>query len=445
MIVRFRKYIKENKLFDPSDKIVLSVSGGIDSMVMLFLFNKMGVNIAVAHCNFGLRGDDSNKDETLVQEYAEGMKVPFYVKRFNTRQFATENKMSIQMAARKLRIDWCESLLVELKFNYYATAHHLNDQTETFFINLFRGTGLSGIHGILPKRENLLHPMMFAWKNEIIRFARIKRIPYRLDKSNLTTDYERNAFRHKVIPVLKEINAGFEKTLSESISHFRQAEILYQQRIEEGLKSIVHADKSQLMVNIAKLLQLDQSLTYLFELLSKLNFNRKTISNIHDELKSQSGKQFQSPSHQLIIDRNFIIIRERTNKNLPDVIEINIENGEVREPVHLVFQQLNASPEISCKQGSDISMFDYDKLEFPLRIRKWRKGDYFYPLGMGNRKLLSDFFIDKKLSLFDKERVWLLLSGSDIIWVIGHRIDDRYKITSQTQKILKIELTETES
>ncbi len=441
MIVRFRKFIKENDLFKPTDPILLSVSGGIDSMVMLYLFHREGYKIAVAHCNFTLRGSDSDGDEAFVRDYAESKKIPFYSKRFATKQYAKNHKISIQMAARELRRKWFENLCRQHGFVYYATAHHLNDQTETFFINLFRGTGISGIHGILPKVGNLIHPMMYTWKKDIIRFARIKRIPYRLDKSNLTSDYERNAIRNHLLPAVRQIHPEFEKTLNQNIQSFRKTEMIYRQRINEVVGRIAETTPEKTRISILKLNDLEEASTYLFEILSAFNFNKPVVEDIYKSLSAGSGKTFYSPTHRLIIDREYLIVEPDSSEKpeIPDIL-IHPSDQKLDSPLHLAFKKYKREADTKVSSDPGVGMFDFDQLRFPLQIRKWQKGDFFYPLGMKNRKLLSDFFIDNKFSLFQKEKTWLLVSDNKIAWVIGHRIDDRFKIIPETRNIYEIKL-----
>jgi tRNA(Ile)-lysidine synthase len=345
------------------------------------------------------------------------------------------------MAARDLRRNWCEELVDKYGYAVYATAHHLDDQSETFFINLLRGTGISGIHGILPISGNLIHPMMFAWKKEIIRYARVNRISYRLDKSNLTTDYDRNFIRHKLLPIIYELNPGFDVTLKRNIQHFRQTEIIYRQRIKEITDKILQTDKKGMRLKISDLLNLDVATVYLYEILADYNFNRIVVDDIYKALDSESGKIFHSPTHRLVVDREYVMI-EKNKGNYDGAGIFNIQQTDlyINEPVEIKLTHLEKSPKTEIKGNPQFAMLDMEKLKFPLVIRKWQRGDYFYPLGMSHKKLISDYFIDNKFSIFHKENTWLLLSENRIAWIIGHRIDERFKITTKTKKILKLEL-----
>ena len=342
------------------------------------------------------------------------------------------------MAAREMRRNWFNELLEDHKFSCYATAHHLDDQTETFFINLFRGTGIAGIHGILPKVGNLIHPMMYTWKKEIIRYARIKRIPYRLDKSNLTTDYERNAIRNVLLPAIREIAPGFDNTLNQNIQLFRKVEKIYRQRISDVAKKIMTIADDRVSINIPELEKLQDTSLYLFEILSEFNFSWAVVNDIYRSLSAESGKLFQSYTHKLVINRDMLIVEKKTEDNNGySVYEIQESDLELTDPFLLRIKKYTRTRNTILAQKATTAMIDASKLTYPLRIRKWIKGDSFRPLGMTNMKLLSDYFIDEKFSIFDKERTWLLLSDDKIAWVIGHRIDDRFKITGQTKEIVE--------
>jgi len=441
MIVRFRKFIKENNLYRPSETVLLSISGGIDSMVMLYLFHRSQFKISVAHCNFKLRGEDSDGDELLVREFCETNRIQFFSKRFSTKQYARNHKISIQMAAREMRRNWFNELMEEHGFACYATAHHLDDQTETFFINLFRGTGIAGIHGILPKTGKLIHPMMYTWKKEIIRYARIKRIPYRLDKSNLTSDYERNAIRNELLPAIRKINPAFDITLSQNIQLFRKAEEIYRHHVSEVTSKIILFDNEKMRIRIPDLIKLDDAQFYLFEILTEYNFNKSVVADIYRSLSSESGRIFNSSTHRLIIDRDQLILQKKPDEDQDyGIFEIQKTDGQLTEPLLLKIKQYTRTADTVLFSEPDTAKLDAAKLKFPLQVRKWVRGDSFYPLGMENRKLLSDYFIDNKFSIFQKEQTWLLLSNNKIVWLIGHRIDDRFKITDSTKNIIEIKV-----
>jgi tRNA(Ile)-lysidine synthase len=442
MLERFREYIEQHNLFSAEDTILLAVSGGIDSMVMAELFHRSGYKFAIAHCNFGLRGSESNQDEAFVASLAESFGVKFYVKHFKTREYAGFNKISVQMAARTLRYEWFEELLESEGFSALATAHHLDDQIETFFINALRGTGISGLHGILPTRINIVHPMMFAFRRQIEDFASDEAISFREDSSNRTTKYVRNKIRHDLIPILAEINLDFRKTLTSTIERIRDAELILRNSIDKISSEIITENDDVVKLNISLLKQYEPVDLYLYELLQPYNFNRSVCEEIADSLNDISGKQFFSPTHRLLKDRETLIITE-TGQDDPDSIAetfIDELTEEITKPVHLRVTRIGNSPDLKVPKTGSIALLDVSKLKFPLKLRKWKEGDSFIPYGMNNSKKLSDFFIDNKFSIVEKENAWLLISGNSIAWLIGHRIANPFRISNDTSEILKIEL-----
>jgi len=442
MLDNFLHYIDQKNLFSDQDPILLGVSGGLDSMVMTDLFEKAGYTIGIAHCNFSLRGKESDGDEHFVHNYADGKKIPFYSKRFDTKKFAASNSTSIQMAARDLRLNWFREISIQEGYKYFATAHHLDDQIETFFINLLRGTGIAGLHGILPKSGKLIHPLMFAGRNEISQYAEKHNLKYREDSSNKKTDYIRNKIRHKVIPELEKIKPGFSNILSNDILHIRSVENIFRRHLKETWQSISALDKNRTKIDLEQLKRLPELETYLFEFLVPFGFNTSDAAQIVASLDTVSGKQFFSKSHRLILDRDHILIEENKN-SVHDQEEFLIlfNKKKIEIPVILNIKTLSRTPGFQILTDPYIAQLDADKIEFPLKIRKWQKADRFFPLGMKGKKLLSDFFTDQKFSLIQKEECWLLLSGNNILWIIGHRMDNRFKIADSTRNILEITYT----
>lgn len=447
VLLTFLNDIKKENLFNPKDRILLAVSGGIDSVVMCDLFFKSGLQFGIAHCNFQLRGEESNKDKEFVEALATSYKVPFYTTLFKTNAYAKKNKLSVQMAARELRYNWFEEIRQQYNYNYITTAHHLDDSIETLFINLIRGTGISGLHGILPKQGKIIRPMLFATKKEIQIYAQKYKLNYREDSSNISDKYTRNKIRHHIIPVLKELNPNFEKTAGETIRHVYEVESVYRNEIEKKRNTIVKSEKEGATISIRSLKKLFPLNTYLYEFLRPYQFNTSTIEEIITGLDGESGKQFFSTTHRLIKDRETLIIQKLASEKTKKVSEFKISKEQTEllaDNSKLKFQTLsiaNYQPDnYRISTENSIAILDFEKLQFPLEVRKWRKGDIFYPLGMKGKKKLSDFFIDNKLSLYQKENTWLITSAGKIIWVTGLRIDDRFKVTSQTLKIYKIEM-----
>lgn len=443
MLIAFTSYIKKEKLFAKTDTILLTVSGGIDSVVMSELFHQAGLKFGIAHCNFQLRGKESDGDENFVEALAEKYNVKFHSVAFDTSTFAKKNKLSIQVAARQLRYEWFEEIRMQFDYSFIATAHHQNDAIETVLINIVRGTGIAGLHGILPKQNKIIRPLLFTNKEQIELFAKKNKLKFREDSSNDSDKYVRNKIRHTIIPVLKEINPNLENSFTESIQNLRAVELIYKNEIDNKRKIIIREENGISTFSISELKKLAPIEPYLFEFLHPFGFNSSTIQEITDSLKSISGKQFFSATHRLIKDRDFLFVESRkpevgsreTKKTLVKEKETKLNLGELK----LTFKAQAKSPNTQLHSHNSIATIDFDKLKFPLEIRKWEKGDIFYPLGMKGKKKLSDFFIDKKLSIPEKENTWLLVSDNKIVWVIGLRMDERFKITDKTKKIYSIQ------
>ncbi|MGQ0828201.1 MAG: tRNA lysidine(34) synthetase TilS [Bacteroidota bacterium] len=436
----FLSYIKKENLFTPSDKILLTVSGGIDSVVMCELFYKAKLNFAIAHCNFQLRGKESDGDELFVKQLASTYKVPFFYERFDTSTHADKYKISIQMAARDLRYGWFEEIRKKEKFQYLATAHHLNDSIETFFINLLRGTGIAGLHGILPKQGKIIRPLLFATKNEIEAFAKKNKLKHHEDSSNVSDKYVRNKLRHHVIPIFKELNPDLENGINETVQRLKNVELIYKNEIENKRATIVKEEKNSVTISIRQLKKLQPLSAYLYNFLKLYNFNASTVEAIIAALDGESGKQFFSDTHRLIKDRDLLIIESLKSKVQSLKFKVKTTQKELFfDGLKLKFKSLSKLSTSDFRLPTSATI-DFHKLQFPLEIRKWEKGDVFYPLGMKGKKKLSDFFIDKKLSISQKENAWLLTSKGQIVWIIGLRIDDRFKITDKTDKIYLAEL-----
>jgi tRNA(Ile)-lysidine synthase len=441
MLQAFKTYIKSSGLFDQTDRILLAVSGGVDSIVMVRLFKEAGFNFGIAHVNFGLRGEESDEDETFVINLGKKLDVPVYIQKFNTKQYSSDHKISIQMAARDLRYAWFDELIKELGFSYVATAHHLDDQAETFFINLLRGTGISGMHGILPKQGKIIRPLMFTTRDKIMSYALELDLSWREDNSNKSRKYLRNKLRHDVLAELYKINPQFSFKLNESISHLRDVESIYNNHITGITADLVQNTPEGVLISIDWVYEYEPHNTYLYELLKPYGFSYPVVKEIVRSLDTFSGKIFYSPTHRLLRDRENFIIQPLEDLSADPFegevfsLERNILN--IEQPVCLCFYETDRISELPLGKTS-IACLDIDKLRFPLTLRKWEKGDWFIPLGLKGKKKLSDFFINQKVSLAEKEKTWLLLSGDDIVWVVGRRIDSRFRITPDTTKAFVI-------
>ena len=436
MLQAFREYIKSAGLFNTSDRILLAVSGGVDSVVMVRLFKEAGFNFAIAHVNFGLRNKESDEDEAFVKNLGEQANVPVFIRHFDTKQYAASQKVSIQMAAHDLRYAWFDEILSEHNYNYVATAHHLDDQAETFFINVLRGTGISGMHGILPRQGKIIRPLMFTTREKIMSYANTHKLKWREDRSNKSRKYLRNKLRLDVLSELYKINPFFSHKLNESIMHLRDVEAIYNNHIAGVTADLVQHKPEGVLISIDWIYEYEPHDTYLFELLKPYDFSYPVVKEIVHSLDTFSGKVFYSPTHRLLRDRENFIIQPLSDINagsFPDETFLvpRIES-HIEYPVCLCMHETDNISELPMGKSS-IACLDADKLQFPLKLRKWEKGDWFIPLGLKGKKKLSDFFINQKLSLADKEKTWLLLSGNDIVWVIGKRIDNRFRITPQTK------------
>ena len=438
MFKRFLHFIEAESLFNAKDNILLAVSGGIDSMVLCRLMFEAGFKFGIAHCNFNLRGDESDADEKFVETAAAGYKVPFFAIRFDTKQVAHSQGISIQMAARDLRYAWFEEICREKGYDYIATAHHLNDQAETFFINLVRGTGIAGLHGILPLQGRTVRPLLFATRGEILDFAHSQNIVWREDSSNASTKYLRNQVRWELLPVFEKLNPGFVQNLDDTIRRLRGSESVYKQKLAEGISSLVEHEKDRDRIPIGSLRKLEPAETWLFEALRPYGFSETITKEIARSLGGTERKAFFSPVYRLTVERDFLVIEETAKIADMGDIEFPVEQHGNEfistAPVPVDFTCAKAEG-FKLPHDKEIACFDYDRLEFPLTLRHWREGDRMVPFGMKGTKKLSDLFIDMKLPQSDKSKRWLLCSGSNIIWVLGVRTDDRFKITKRTQNI----------
>lgn len=436
---QFLKYIAEHNLCYSTDKILLGVSGGIDSVCMLHLFKNLNYDIAIAHCNFQLRGKESNADELFVQQLAEQLNVPFYVTRFNTEEIAKKNGISIQMAARDLRYEWFQELLQKYNFTNIAIAHNKDDVIETFFINLSRGSGIKGLTGIKPKYKEIIRPLLFASRKEITEYISTNNLEYREDSTNKSTKYSRNLIRHDIIPLFENLNPNFRETMIENIDRLIQTESIYKEALSKELEKIIAKQNNKQLINIEKLQDLSSIKAYIFEILHPYGFSNTQINDILESLHGISGKKFISQTHRLIKDREYLILEE-INLSKKSIYYIPTPDEDLNYPLNIEIDYFPKPNNLKFDNNKEIALFDFNKVDFPLTLRKWKQGDYFYPLGMENIKKLSDFFIDNKFSLSEKEDTWLLESGNKIMWIIGSRIDNRFKVTERTSEVLRLKI-----
>ncbi len=440
MIKAFQNFLESIVVRNEDNTYLLAISGGIDSMVMLKLFQNTELKFAVANINFKLRDDESDKDSRFVLDYCLENNIQIFQKEFDTASFSKEKKISTQMAARDLRYKWFEEIAIKNNFNYIAIAHHLDDQTETFLINLIRGTGISGMHGMAKQKAKIIRPLLFTTREKIDQFAKSNNIPFREDSSNASDKYQRNYIRHHILPHLYELRHNFSESLNQSLSYLKDmeefADIHIKKEVDGLIKTTESGNKS---INIKDLLKHSSHKLILYYSLKDFNFNNEHIVDILRLINNnESGKRIQSSSHQLIIERETLVLEELNGDNstktslwLKNAEDPRWQENFIR--THFPFEgnyKLN---------DSNFAFIDFDKLQFPLEIRSWQEGDYFQPFGMKGKKKLSDFFIDQKFSTADKRNTLLLCSGKKIVWIIGHRIDDRFAINEKTNRIIKLE------
>jgi tRNA(Ile)-lysidine synthase len=437
MINEFKKFISENNLVKTGDKILLAVSGGIDSMVMANLFYQLDYNVGIAHCNFSLRGTESDNDEELVRQFATDCNIHFFSIRFETKAFARDNKLSIQMAARDLRYRWFEEIREKNSYDSIAVAHNLNDNIETLMINLVRGTGLSGMSGMKPISNRIIRPLLFASRQDILSFQNEHNIIFREDKSNADTKYIRNRIRHLVIPVLKEINPSIETTLNETAERFMGLNEIVNDYILKLRENISEEKNNFINFNLAGLKSCSHNKAVLFELFKPYGITNYLLNDLLKVIKGRTGGQIITETHRIIKNRKEIIVS-------PEILKDESSYAINSMEEFTIFPGISSAKSVIITDNYEIpsdsfsACIDSRKVKYPIIIRKWKSGDHFYPLGMKQKKKLSDYFIDSKYSRFDKENTFILESDGKIVWIVGDRIDDRFKITDSTKEGLLI-------
>lgn len=434
MISAVQKHIQTNFPYLKEKNLLLAISGGIDSMVLLHVFHELKFNITVAHCNFNLRDAESDADETFVKSTCEALKIRYFIQKFDTKQFAFDYKLSIQLAARKLRYDWFSELLLDKNLDFVLTAHHLDDEIETFLINLTRGTGLEGLTGIPAKNDKTIRPLLKFSREQIENFAKVNNIKWSEDSSNASNKYLRNKLRHDVVPILKELNPSFMQSFQNTLDNLKQSQSLVDDASRIVYRKVVHEEENQKKINISELIQLENYKAYLFKWLKPLGFT--AWEDIYDLVNAQSGKQIFSEDYFLLKDRSYLIVSERNHQANHDIYKIEKKVLEVKYPLKLAISKVDNISNLTNKT----IFVDEEKITFPLVIRKWQEGDIFYPSGMNGKKKVSKYFKDEKFSLIDKQNQWLLCSNDEIIWIINYRADERFIANNETKNIIKLEI-----
>jgi len=430
----FRDYIYQHSLFSPGQRVLLAVSGGKDSVLMAHLFKEAGFKFGIAHCNFGLRAEESQRDEHFVSSLATRLEVPLYVTHFATKAYAALHKVSTQMAARDLRYHWFEELRQRENYDCIAVAHHQDDAIETILLNLIRGTGIAGLHGIQPKREYLIRPLLFLSRTGIDELIQANAYDFVEDSSNSSTAYARNKLRLGVIPLLKEINPNLEQTFENNILRFAETEMVLQQKVAELRGDICEERKDGIYLSLEKIRLLSPKRLLLFELLKTYNFTETVVEDLLTSLTKQSGTSFYSATHRLTVDREHLILTSIADAEVHANQMIHSLDTAVsfgNRTIEITYSDL-----IAFENNPQKAFADADKLIFPVIIRTWQEGDRFMPIGMKNYKKLSDFFIDQKIPLPQKDSIPILINGNgDVVWVAGLRQDNRYKVTATTKKV----------
>jgi tRNA(Ile)-lysidine synthetase-like protein len=435
MLDRLKNHIAQNFPFLENKKLFLATSGGLDSIVMAHLFNQLNHTIALAHCNFQLRGLESFEDQNFVQDYAEANAIPIFVTQFDTEAFAKDYKLSTQVAARDLRYNWFYELLETEKFDYILTAHHADDNIETFLINLSRGTGLEGLVGIPAQNDKIIRPLLLFSREEIANYAHENNIQWREDSSNASDKYLRNKIRHDLVPLLKELNPHFISSFKKTQSYLQESQAMVEDASIMVYQQVAKQEEDGIYFDLNQLKKLPNYTSYLYQWLHEFGFS--AWDDIYDLVESQSGKFVFSAEFRLLKDRDSLILSPIDFDNTKEEYFIDAGIEDVKIALNLRFSKVDAVyiPTITA------IFVNEDKLEFPLVLRRWNEGDSFQPFGMeGKSKKVSKLFKDEKLSLLKKENVWILWSGNKIVWVVGLRQDERFRVDNKTRNILKIEL-----
>lgn len=436
MLNPFLKYYKESLKIETTQRVLLAVSGGIDSMVMLYLFRAANISIGVAHINFKLRNEASDGDALFVKKTCEDAGVEFYSIEFDTQKISTGRKQSIQLVARDLRYEWLEKIRSENNFDFIATAHHLNDSIETAFYNFTKGTGIRGLTGIPNRRHTIIRPLLFASKSQIEKYAASFETPFREDASNASDKYARNLIRHKVIPILQELNPSLENTAKKNFEKLNEVSILFNERIAQLKNEVMTSfENGEVKINLELIKQHPAQNTILYECIGVYGFNEDQVKDILKTTNNNSGRQFFSQNHRAVLDRNQLLLTSSQSANTVNEVLLHALNEKIDLQDCVIYS--SSSNEKPSNFEKHIAYLDMDKLTFPLKFRRWKSGDIFQPTGMnGRQQKLKDFFTNNKLSLLDKEQVWILESSGVICWIVGMRVDARFAIGDKSKEYL---------
>ena len=432
-------YIQKHQLLTDKEPVLVGVSGGTDSVALLHILISLGYNCITAHCNFHLRMDESSRDENFVRKLALSYSTTFYSVDFETTKYASEHKISIEMAARDLRYAWFEEMQKKTGAQAIAVAHHADDSIETMLMNLVRGTGIRGLTGIQPRNKNVVRPLLCCTREELEKYLVEHKLDHVEDATNQENNYVRNKFRNELLPLLTVINPAARENLYKTLANLEGNYSIYQQAIGQISRQIVEKSGSEIRLNIDRINEQVHVPTVLFELLSPYGFGSVQIEQIAEALNAESGKVFYSETHRLVKDRNYLIINAK-DEIKENSHSISHDATEINSAIHLRIRKVVVDESFSTSKVPDCVHVDASLLEFPLELRRWNEGDTFYPFGMTRKKKLSDYFIDQKFSIPEKEQCWLLVSGAKIVWIVGQRLDNRFRVTESTKEVIEFEL-----
>lgn len=443
LLTKVESFIQANEMLEKEVPVLVGLSGGADSTALLDCLLTLGYNCIAAHCNFQLRGDESVRDHEFARMQAHNYGIPFYETSFDTKLYASRRGISIEMACRELRYEWFEEILQQTQAQAIAVAHHRDDSIETFFLNLLRGTGIAGLTGINAVHGNVVRPFLIVSRDEIEEYLQKKHIDYITDSSNKEDIYQRNKIRLQLIPLLKSMNPAASESIMRTIGNLQQVEVIYEDSIKKGEMKVVTVRGDEVIISIPELQKQPVPKALLFEILKEYDVPSAMIDDIESSLDGLSGKQFFSGSYRIVKDRDVLIISKRETRDTDFRYFISKEETSISVPMEMQFEVMDYFPGFIIPRTKESACFDADLINWPLELRHWKQGDKFVPFGMRGYKKLSDYFSDHKYSVVEKEKAWLLLSGDDIVWLVGERSDNRYRVTSKTKRVLMVTMMET--
>lgn len=437
MTTQILEYIDHHKLFTKQSKVIVGLSGGPDSMALIHILMQLGYNCIAAHCNFHLRGQDSDSDAAFVDLWCKQNNIPLFTIDFDTIEYAATKKISIEMAARNLRYNWFEELRIEQSADVIGIAHHKDDSVETILINLIRGTGIKGLTGIPIKNQHIVRPLLAISRREIMDYLSLNQVPYVTDHTNEEELYTRNILRLNVLPTFEKINPSVKNSIITTANNLKEVEKIYDAYIKEAIERVLKDN----LIDIANLLQTHSPQSVLFEILSPLGFTPSVVEDVSNNLDSIPGKVYLADNYRLLKDRDYLMISNTKLDNPGEKDKAYIiysDTTHMERPFELTIKSETHGPQFEIERNNTLLQCDFDKLSFPLTLRRWKKGDWFVPFGMKGKKKISDFFTDNKFTLFEKEETWILLSADDIVWIVNHRSDNRFRVTDATKSIYTI-------